>query len=236
MPESASPRISAILPLHNGRAHVAEALESMVSQTRKPDEILVVDDGSTDGGHDVVESFPEVRLIRQECGGVAAARNVGLANTTGEYLTFLDQDDIWYSDKTEKQLALLEAHPEAWWVMAWEACELVGDIERPFWLDSDHLAEPHLAVHPGTMMMRRGAFETFGDYDTRYRFNSDMDWVLRTRRLAGQQLVMEEPVIRKRIHEVNESRHHREMNFERMVVLRRLKETTQEVRHARRAH
>jgi hypothetical protein len=101
--------ISVIVPLHNLRNLVGRALDSIYAQTAPPKEIIVVDDGSTDGGGDFVEnSYPEVRVLRQENRGLASARNTGIKASTCAYVCFLDADDTWLPHCLEVLSSLVE--------------------------------------------------------------------------------------------------------------------------------
>jgi len=117
-------RVSAIITAYNGAAFVADAIESILAQTRPVDEIVVVDDGSTDNTAEIVEFYRAfgVRCIRQENRGLPRARNRGILETTGDLIAFLDCDDAWLPDKNALQVDYLAAHPEAaivsghaWW-------------------------------------------------------------------------------------------------------------------------
>jgi len=102
------PRISVIIPVFNGERFLGEAIKSALSQTLPPYEILVIDDGSTDGSAQLAESFgPPVRVIRQENRGEAAARNRGIDAAQGDWIAFLDCDDVWKPEKLALQAALL---------------------------------------------------------------------------------------------------------------------------------
>ncbi len=106
--------VSVVVPTFNRRELVASALASVRAQTRPADEVLLVDDGSTDGTAAMVEErFPEVRLLRQENAGVSAARNRGVRAAKGRWVAFLDSDDEWLPAKLERQLAALAADPES---------------------------------------------------------------------------------------------------------------------------
>ncbi len=106
-------RVSVVIPSHN-RAHtVARALRSVLRQTRPADEILLVDDGSSDSTATLVRDFPAVRYLYQEQQGVSSARNLGIRAARGDWIAFLDSDDEWLPDKLEAQFETLEAHKGA---------------------------------------------------------------------------------------------------------------------------
>ncbi|MGD9255575.1 MAG: glycosyltransferase family A protein, partial [Chromatiales bacterium] len=104
--------ISVIIPTCNRVETLPRALDSVLAQTLSVDEVIVVDDGSTDGTADLVRaSYPQVRLLQQPNRGVSAARNRGIRKATGDWIAFLDSDDRWLPAKLEAQFRLIEQHP-----------------------------------------------------------------------------------------------------------------------------
>ena len=130
--------ISVVIPLYNKAAYIGEALKSIQRQTRQPDEVIVVDDGSTDGGPAIAGEFPGVTLIRQANGGVSMARNTGVASATGGLVAFLDADDRWMHDHLSLIEIASEAYDNAGIVCAgYRRINDAGTV-------STHLAEPGL--------------------------------------------------------------------------------------------
>ncbi|MCJ8280869.1 MAG: glycosyltransferase family 2 protein, partial [Rivularia sp. ALOHA_DT_140] len=115
------PKVSVIIPAYNAMGFLPETLESVLQQTFTDFEILIINDGSSD---DIVEwaskiSDSRVRLITQINQGVSAARNTGIRNSQGEYIAFLDADDLWEPTKLEKQVNCLKANPGVGLVYTW---------------------------------------------------------------------------------------------------------------------
>ncbi|WP_303784428.1 glycosyltransferase family 2 protein [Azovibrio restrictus] len=126
--------ISVVIPLYNKAPHIAKAIESVLAQTSPADEIIVVDDGSTDGGAECVIPYVEkhgVRLIRQENGGVSVARNRGIEAASAEYVAFLDADDLWLPAHLEVLRRLIEKQPQAALLSTAHVIERGGDRYRP---------------------------------------------------------------------------------------------------------
>jgi len=108
--------ISVVIPLYNKAPHIARALDSVLAQSSQPDEIIVVDDGSTDGGAEIVAPYVQkhgVRLIRQKNAGVSAARNRGVSEAKSEYIAFLDADDYWHDNHIAVLRDLIAQYPQA---------------------------------------------------------------------------------------------------------------------------
>lgn len=113
--------ISVVIPLYNKEKSIAQTLECMLNQTYKDFEVIVVDDGSKDNSAAIVEAFNDerIRLVRQKNGGVSAARNRGTAEARGEYVAFLDADDIWKQNHLESIANLIHQFPKS---RAWATC------------------------------------------------------------------------------------------------------------------
>jgi glycosyltransferase involved in cell wall biosynthesis len=106
-----NPLVSAVIPAYNAEQFISGAIQSVLAQTHKIDEIIVVDDGSTDRTAEIAAGFPGVRVIQRPNGGPGAARNTGIHAASGEWIGFLDSDDLWVPRKTEIQLGYVT--PEA---------------------------------------------------------------------------------------------------------------------------
>jgi glycosyltransferase involved in cell wall biosynthesis len=108
-----TPLISVIIPTYNSAKYLPETLESVLKQTFKDFEIIVVDDGSSDHTPDVIKPYLDrVKYVQKSNGGPASARNLGLTHAKGEFVAFLDADDIWNSKKLEQQIKIMQSMPE----------------------------------------------------------------------------------------------------------------------------
>lgn len=122
--------ITVVIPTYNRAKWLPATVASVLRQTRPADEVLIVDDGSRDDTEEVCRAFPApVRYVRQENAGVSAARNRGAREARGDWVAFLDSDDLWEPTKLEVQLAALEATPDAGWSIS--ECVLVDGEDRP---------------------------------------------------------------------------------------------------------
>ncbi|HPP08870.1 MAG TPA: glycosyltransferase family A protein, partial [bacterium] len=107
-------KVSVIVPVYNAERFIGETLRSVLCQTYKDIEVIVVDDGSTDHSVEVIKKYndPRIMLIRQQNRGVSAARNTGIKSSNGKFIALLDHDDLWLAEKIEKQMILFEKNPD----------------------------------------------------------------------------------------------------------------------------
>ena len=200
-----APRVSVVLPVRDGRDFVAEALESVLAQSRPPYEVVVVDDGSTDDTAAVVDAIPRVRCLRQPHRGVAAARNAGVGASTGELIAFIDHDDRWLPDKLAIQVAQLSADPGLGFCLAHQRQFLEPGMARPSWLRPQLLEGPHVCYLPSALLVRREVFLAVGPYDEAHPISSDADWFLRAKDAGVRMAVVPEVLLERRIHRANQS-------------------------------
>jgi glycosyltransferase involved in cell wall biosynthesis len=167
--------ITVIMPIYNGHAFLLEAIASIQRQKGCPLDILIVDDGSTDDTPEAVKALGSgVRSVRQEHGGISAARNTGLRNVQGDWIAFLDSDDLWSDDKLEVQLKYLAADPHLQMISG------RGILYRPPGTEWDRDTSAIWTQFVlGSAMFRRDFFEQVGDFDTGQHVGEDTDLFLR---------------------------------------------------------
>ena len=192
------PRVSVVIPTHNTANYIVQAVESVLNQTCRDFEVIVVDDGSSDNTHDVLTPYQDhIQYVWQENQERAVARNHGLKLAQGELIAFLDADDVWMPDKLSRQVALLDEHPDA--VLATVIARNIGPDGRriKFWGSAYIAGEPEGPVEvqrhgpeilfgspliPSAVMVRREALDRVGLFDTRAVPNEDWEmWI----RLSG---------------------------------------------------
>lgn len=184
------PRVSVIMPAYNVAPYIAASVASACAQTVTDLEVLVVDDGSTDGTAEIVRGMASrdrrIRVMSKPNGGISTARNYALQHAAGEVLALLDSDDMWEPDFLASQLAVLDARPEvdlvtgnAWYL----GSRLNGQLARPY---PDPRPAPTLATilsdETSIFIMtvfRRRVYATIGGFDEHFRTNEDYDYWLR---------------------------------------------------------
>ena len=219
MPE---PLVSVVIPLHNGERFVAQAIESALAQTWPRTEVIVVDDGSTDGSPEIARGYP-VRLVRQENLGAGAARNRGFAEAGGDLITFLDQDDLFLPEKLERQLQALRDEPKAGMCSCKMRIFLEPGDDRPAWIAPELIDSDTHSMQVGTLLTWRQTFEQVGPFDESYRWVNDADWFLRAREAQIRIAMVPEALALYRVHEDNESARGHEPGRGRPVVQETLK-------------
>ena len=195
----AEPTVAVIIPTFNHAHFLGDALESVLAQTYPAEEIIVVDDGSTDDPAAVVAQFATVRLIRQENRGLSAARNAGLWNCRSRYAVFLDADDRLLSTALEAGLTCITSHPDSAFVygghrLISEDGQLIwSDILRPISGDA-HLefARKNLVGPPAAVLYRRDCLLAVNGFDEALRRCQDYDLYLR---LAHRYPIASHPTI-----------------------------------------
>ncbi|MCL4396266.1 MAG: glycosyltransferase [Chloroflexi bacterium] len=195
--------VSVIIAVRNGERFLAQAIESVLAQTYREMEIIVIDGQSTDGTSTIARSFPQIQYVLQSGHGVADAYNLGIQLANGEYVAFLSHDDMWMADKLEVQIGYLAAHPEVQYANARTkffvepGCEIPTSF-RKGWLEGDQVA-----CIMETLVARKGAFDLVGLFDDSLPTSHDVDWFARARDLGVPTIVLPQALLRKRIHASN---------------------------------
>jgi glycosyltransferase involved in cell wall biosynthesis len=204
-----APLISCVVPVYNGERFLAEALDSVLAQTYRPVEILVSDDGSTDGTHEVAARYSkQIRYLRHANAGPGAARNRGLEVAQGDFVALLDADDVWHPEKLERQMARFQRSPDldvcvTHFQNFW-ASEMVDEEEQP----RDH---PLLKPWPGyavpTMLARHSVFtEKVGLYDEQVTHGENTEWFLRAAEQDVRIDLLPDVLVRRRLYDDNFTR------------------------------
>jgi glycosyltransferase involved in cell wall biosynthesis len=219
------PLISVLIGVYDGEPYIGEAIESVLAQDYAPIELIVVDDGSTDGSAAVAGSFPGVRVVRQENGGNGAARNRAVEEASGELYAFLDADDRFTPRKLSLQKAALDADPRL---------DMVFGRVREFLspeLDEETrarlrppAAEPMPWTAPNLMLIRRDSFHRVGGFATDVRVGVTVDWFARAAEAGLRYSILPEVVLERRLHTQNNGLRESASRAQYLEVIRRAME------------
>jgi glycosyltransferase involved in cell wall biosynthesis len=198
--------ISTVIPVYEGERHLAESIQSVLDQTRPPLEVIVIDDGSTDGSLNVATGFGDpVRPVRILHAGISAARNAGLAEVRGDVVTFLDSDDLWAPTALGALAGALESGP----------ADIAFGHVRQFVSPGEDLTDAerrwyHRGFEPGYIVgaaaIRREALVAVGGFREDLRTGEFIDWIARARDLGLRETLIAEHVLDRRIHQGNHGR------------------------------
>jgi glycosyltransferase involved in cell wall biosynthesis len=206
--------LAVVIPVYNGTAYLAEAVESVRRQTRPARRIILVDDGSTDGTPQLAQSLcddgrePTVQCVRQDNAGPAAAMNHGASLVTESLIAFLSADDIWVPDKTDWQLKALRQSAQS------DGAELVfGHMQNFISPELDEVTAAGLQCPPdpmpgnsaGTLLTRRETFRTVGPFNEGFRVGEFIDWYGRAGDLGFKSAMLPQVVTLRRLHGHNHS-------------------------------
>jgi glycosyltransferase involved in cell wall biosynthesis len=210
--------VSVVVPVYNGAAYLAEALDSILGQTYRTVEVIVVDDGSTDRTAQVLDAYAgHIRRRWQANQGPARALNAAVAEAQGDFLAFLDADDVWHPRKLERQVARLQERPAAGYSLTWMEHfwlpELRAEAQA---LREGPFGRPSLAYLVGGLLARRWAVRTIGPFEPTRA--DDTEWFVRASELAIPLAAVDEVLWYRRIHRHNISRGSRDNGGAKLVA------------------
>ncbi len=207
---TAKPLVTAIIPTYNRASVLHSSIESVLGQTYKGIEVIVIDDGSTDETASVLDRFgARIHVLRQRNGGPAAARNLGIRSAKGELVGFLDSDDLWLPKKVERQVALLEkldstvsccvCNAEMHFAdrpvtTSFRNARLNPSNKEGLWLNPAQTLVDHFLLFNQTVLVRRRLLREVGGFDEGLRYLEDYDLAMKLS-LFGPFAFMLEPLV-----------------------------------------
>lgn len=198
-----TPAVSVVMAVKNCGRYLRSALDSISGQTFQDFEIIVVDGGSTDDSRDIVGCYPKARCV-QQCGtGFAEAWNEGIMLSRGQFITFLDGDDLWEPQKLALQAAILCDSPSTEYVVGRLRFFADANGQLPLGFRSSLLGGTHLAYMPGTIMIRRTAIDRIGAFAEGWTIASDLEWFSRLRDSELGVTEIDSVLLNKRVHANN---------------------------------
>lgn len=197
------PLVTVVIAVHNGERYLRESLDSLYAQDYPHVDVVFIDDGSVDGSADIAKSYEGLRYIHQENAGLAAARNTGLANARGEFLAYLDDDDILMPYKLRIQVEHLVDHPDVGCVLGRQEIMLEPGVEPPEWLTRDTIYGDLDGIPLVSAMIRTDELRRVGGFDETYRFAEDRDLFVRLREHGVKIEVLPDVVLKRRFHGEN---------------------------------
>ena len=197
------PLVSVIIAVSNGARYLAQALQSVLSQTYMRTELIVVDDGSVDNSDKIARSHEQVRYISQHAAGLAVARNVGVKAAQGELIAFIDQDDLWTPNKLDSQVGFLLQNAEIQYVNAWIELFVEPGSHLRAGYTEDFLGRAHVGRTPGTLVVRKSVFDLVGMFSADFSIACDVEWFKRANDHNIPAFIIPEVLLYKRIHNSN---------------------------------
>jgi glycosyltransferase involved in cell wall biosynthesis len=199
-----NPLVSIIIAVKDGEHFLAETIDSILKQDYEPFEIIVIDDGSTDGTRQVVERYGNaIRYIFQENSGPAAARNHGIELAQGEFLSFIDADDLWEPNKLGVQVGYMLSHPELQFTVGKGTFFLQEGCSIPEGFRKELLEGEHVCRTVDTLVVRKALFDKIGKFNPEFRVAEDVEWFTRASDQDVPMAIIPEVLIRKRVHDSN---------------------------------
>jgi len=198
--------VTAAIPVRNGEAYLAEAIESVLGQGRPCDQVIVVDNGSTDRSAEIARGFGSaIEVVPEPRAGRGAARNAAIQAARGTHIAFLDADDLWDPAKTALQLAAFEADPELQLAFGHVRQFVSPDLDAERAASLHVPADPQPGVYIGAMLAARSAIEAIGPWPEDVQVSDGLTFMLRARELGLKQSMLGPTVTLRRVHGENHS-------------------------------
>lgn len=200
--------VSCIIPVFNGECYLSEAINSILQQTFSPLEVIVADDGSTDRTQEIIAAFGErVRCVAQANEGPSRARNLGIRAAIGEFIAFLDADDLWHAEKLERQMERFRVRPELDYCVTRCQNFWVSELQAEAEKYCDHrISRPMAGYVSGTLIARRSLFDKVGKFDPNLSHGDSTEWFLRAGNEGAVGELLPEVLMYRRLHSGNRSR------------------------------
>jgi glycosyltransferase involved in cell wall biosynthesis len=198
--------ISVIIPVYNCERYLTEAIESVLAQTYRPIEIIVIDDGSTDDSAQVAKRFfSSVQCVHQPHSGLGAARNCGTGLAKGDYLAFLDADDIWVEDKLTLQMTVFKSNPRVDFVFGHVQQFISPELDESYKNKIYCPAEKMPGFFASAMLIKRESFVRVGAFETNWQIGEFINWYIRAKEKGLTSFMLHEVVLSRRLHTDNMS-------------------------------
>lgn len=215
------PLISVVITCFNRQAYIREAIDSALRQSYENYEIVIIDDGSTDDSAKISKSYGDrVQYFHQDNQGASASKNIGVELARGEFISFLDSDDLWVPNKLQLQMMHFSEFPSVD-ILHGHARQFVDPDLTP-----DERAQLYCPTEPmsapvsGTMLLKKNTFERVGGYRTDLLVGIDIEWHLRAKNLGLSIVTLSDILLHRRIHKTNSGTTHRSNRQQHLSILK----------------